>query len=201
MYCIILSDSLDDSLGAFFEKCSEAVVADINDMAKKTLYLKGERLDDVALSIHIQGREDSVTLLLSYCHGDSKGLYFGNGRILMDVDSHLISSFSGSIIYSLSCSSGEIFGPKLIENGAKCFIGYKGEVIILLDYIDDFSVCSNAGILQLLAGSNAEIAYKAIKHQFNKLMSQLSFLDQSIINDNMDKLILIGDRNVKLINK
>lgn len=193
MKYLFLTDSNDSKLGDYFDLSSKNIFDSFPELSTQFVNLSGSRLSNISLDLLLEQNENKIHLLVSYCHGFSEGLCFNEGQVLIDVGHGLIKKFGGTIVYLMSCSAGKVFGPRIIEEGAECFIGYKDELIIILDYQKEFTRCMNAGIIQLFSGSTAQVAYMAIKHQFNRFLIHLPFFEQAIINDNNDKLALLGN--------
>lgn len=195
MKYLVLTDSNDADLGSFFEASASDLIENWNFPSTAFLHLNGTKLNNVHLDLVLADENNSFVLFVAYCHGYFEGFSFNNGLKLIDYQSNFIHKFNGAIVYSIACSSGKIFGQKAIDAGAECFIGYKEKVIVIVDYLIEYVKCSNAGLHQLIAGCSSDIAYKAIKHQFKNFMKQLNYLDQAVINDNLDQLVILGKKD------
>lgn len=195
---IIISDSSDSVLGSFFKRCSDQLMADIDGYIENYQYLIEDKVNNVSLSIILDNSSDELGLFFAYCHGDIDMLLCQEGNMLLSSKCLQVNKLSGTIVYAFSCKTGVELGNKIIEIGGKSFIGYTGEALIQSEWEDEFMECINAGPIQLLAGNSSEIAYKAIIHKFKRLMQHVDFFVQSVINDNIDHLVLLGDPEATL---
>ncbi|MEQ8706428.1 MAG: hypothetical protein RIC19_21025 [Phaeodactylibacter sp.] len=187
---LLISDTLDEKLGDFFKSCSELAILHFGDNLTSLI---DDRVNSITVSVVLESADSDYNLVIIYCHGDESSFLGLNNEVILTIESPELIKLANSIIYSFSCSSGSILGPKLVNLGCRAFIGYNGEANILTSLKDEFAACVHTGVEQLLAGSSAEIAYKSVIHQYKKLMMQVDFFARSIINDNIDKLVLIGD--------
>ncbi|MEK7496800.1 MAG: hypothetical protein AAB657_02740 [Patescibacteria group bacterium] len=90
-----------------------------------------------------------------------------------------------TITYALSCNSGKILGPKVVENNTATYIGYQDEFIFVgnMNYLsrpqDDpmakpFMEASNQVMISLLKGNEAQDASKKSKSKFEEHFVKLS---------------------------
>lgn len=117
-------------------------------------------------------------LIIFNGHGDEDKItgHKNEPLIIAGKNEHLLK---GKIIYSISCKSAKILGPKSIDAGAKSFLGYEDDFIFVYDPkkivrpLDDdtarlFLEPSNELIISLIKGNSAEEAHKRSKQFFQK---------------------------------
>lgn len=193
---ILIADTDDCELGVFFQICSDMVLkCGLNDIK----FLYGKNVSEISLSIILKTMTVDCDLVAIFCHGSPDSILGTDRKSILDVTMQNITKFKNSIIYSFSCSVGSKLGPELIKYGCKTFIGYSGVVRIVNKYEKEFANCVGAGVEQLIAGSSSDIAVKSVIHQYKKLEKQVDFLTGAIINDNIDKLVVLGDPHSTLI--
>lgn len=117
-------------------------------------------------------------------HGDDDCITGHDDEILVEAgDNHDI--LFGAITYALSCNSGKILGPKVVENKQATYIGYEDKFIFVADSNystrpqDDpmarpFKEASNQVIISLLKGHRAEEASEKSKNKFKENFMKLS---------------------------
>jgi len=117
-------------------------------------------------------------------HGDDSSVAGYDNEKLVEVgDNHDI--LHGAITYALSCNSGRILGPKVVENNKAAYIGYKDEFIFVGDRNyesrpqDDpmakpFMEASNQVVVSLLKGNCATEASEKSKNKFQEYSIKLS---------------------------
>ncbi len=97
--------------------------------------------------------------------------------IKVGVNEQLLKS---KLVYSVSCSSAKILGPKAVEAGAECFIGYKDVFIFASDkncsagreledtLAEPFFDSSNQIVLSIINGKTTGESYEKSQAFFRK---------------------------------
>ena len=72
-------------------------------------------------------------IIIGAGHGDVDVFTGQNEAVLLEVGKYDPKVVEGKVIKLLSCQTGVILGPDLIENGAKAFLGYTDDYVWVMD--------------------------------------------------------------------
>jgi len=188
----------------FFARQKKIEVFDLikNKANKKDFEGRVKKLRPEVIFLNGHGNDDCVT-----GHDNEK---------LVDVENNH-DILSGAITYALSCNSGKILGPKVVENNEATYIGYEDEFIFvgnrkyLAHPLEDpmakpFMESSNQVMISLLKGNNAQAASEKSKNKFKEHYMKLSSsqADSDTLQAaqclwwNMRNQVCLGDLNAKL---
>lgn len=168
--------------------------------------LKGEKSNKKEFMSYADKHCPSIVFLNG--HGNSIIFAGYENETLVDMDTVL----ENSIIYARSCEVGQKLGLKLIENGAKTFIGYNRKFFcgyvpgkITKPFEDNiaglFLKPSNLVVSTLLKNNNAEEAHKRSKNQmyknFRRMVSSTATFEEKYsarwLWSNLNSQVLFGD--------
>ena len=193
---ILAFDELDSVLGSFFQSCKENLDLFFAQINIQPTFLNSNKLNDLA--IEIVTKEVTSFVFGAYSHGSNDCLV--KSASIPYVSSTNSSNFKNSFFYTFSCSSGMILGDNLIANGCHCFIGYKDIVAIWSTFPKPFINCANYGLIQFFKGENSHTIINQMKEKYNDEIDEMyryDFLIASILKENRDGLILLGN-NISL---
>ena len=193
---IIACDDEDSRLGNFFKACADDLTVSFsNNHVLETILSK--TLNSAYLQIIIENISVSSFIICPYSHGISDALLCGSEKYIeKDINMHL---FSGSLFYSFSCFSSTELGVSLVKNGCKAFIGYKNEASIWTTYQAVFVECANYAMKMFEQGYSLLSAFNMMKEKHNQEVDKIyttDFLVASIIMENRDGLVLLGDEKI-----
>ena len=109
--------------------------------------------------------------------------------------------FSGSLFYSFSCLASLELGTSLIDNGCRAFVGYRNEAAIWTTYQNVFVECANHAMRMFSAGLPLSSAFDKMIEKHNEKIDEIyteDFFVASIIADNRDGLVLLGDEKITI---
>ena len=117
-------------------------------------------------------------------HGNDTSITGQDGEVLVSANDN-VELLRGSIIFVRACNAGTTLGPAAIKIGAKGFVGYRENFVLLSDNekvgkpLDDeiaspFLECSNQVALSLIKGHSAKEAHmssiKVYKRKIDEML-------------------------------
>lgn len=204
-----------------------------HDKATNYLYFWSQPVADFAGKknmrlIDLSGEKANSLLVRQYNRNIKPTLLFLNGHGTEDIiaghdDQPLISAaedltdFAGSVFYCRSCDSAVILGVKLVENGAKGFIGYRQKFIF--GYIPQYMTKplkdplaklfldpSNLIPISLMKGHTSGTTYQksqvAMRTNFHKMLSSAASFEEryyaQFLWSNIKHQTLLGDPQARI---
>lgn len=196
-----------------------------HDLITKYFYVWSQEVIDFAKSKNIdvydlKSKKSNEKEFMSYVKTRSPSLIFlnghGNADIFTGYDNEPIiklnSVLKDAIVYARSCEVGQNLGSKLIENGAKTFIGYKRKFFCgytpekITKPLDDiiaglFLKPSNLIVSTLLKNNSAQEAHNRSRSQmyknFRKMVSSTASFEERYsarwLWSNLNSQVLFGD--------
>jgi len=159
-------------------------------------------------------RKNSPNLVVINAHGNELQLAGHNNDIIIDANSRV----PNAVLYARSCDAGAALGQKLVDNGAKAFIGYKRKFTLcflgeyatrpLHDPIAKYFLeSSNLIPTTVMKGNTVAEAHKRSKTQmlkdFRKMLSSEATDDERWaarwVFANMSNQVLLGDPNARAV--
>ena len=198
---VIACDDDDHDLGGFFKACADDLNAffEGDNYVIETISSSSRRLNSAYLQIVIEKISVSPFIICPYSHGESGSLLCGNEKYIeKDVSTHL---FLDSLFYSFSCFTSLELGKSLIESGCKAFVGYKNKASIWTTYQSPFVECANHAMKMFSKGHTLSSAFNMMIDRHNQEIDKIytaDFLIASIIMENRDGLVLLGDEEVTI---
>ena len=160
--------------------------AEVIDFAKKKGIEVVDLLKDKANKKDFTGRVKKLKpdIIFLNGHGDDDCVTGHDQETLVEAG-HNHDILHGVITYALSCNSGKILGPKVVENNQATYIGYEDKFIFVWDSNysvrpqDDpmakpFMEASNQVMISLLKGHRAREASEKSKNKFKEHFMKLS---------------------------
>lgn len=201
-----------------------------HDLITKYFHMWSQDIIDFAKSKNIvvydlRGKKSNRKEFVSYISKRCPSIVFlnghGNATIFTGYNNEPIinseSVLENSIIYARSCEVGQNLGLKLVENGAKVFIGYNRKFFCgytqekitkpLEDKIASlFLEPSNLVVLTLLKNNNAEEAHKRSKEHmyknFRRMISSTATFEEKYsarwLWSNFNSQVIFGDSLAKI---
>lgn len=138
------------------------------------------------------------------CGHGTPDTFFGQGnQVLMNTDS--IPNVKGKIVFLISCEVGEKLGPAMIEQGAKSFIGFKQDLVWILNaskVMTPWEDKTGALILKPMVDAvNTILDGKTTSEAFYGMLEQLTFnqtqtedeIVKAALQFNADNAVMLGD--------
>jgi len=102
------------------------------------------------------------------------------------------------LIYSNTCSIGQILGKQVVEDGAKAFVGYnEGAEAVLAENFRKISVrCDNYALILFLNNYLLKIAVARAKSFYSQMIDKIyevNLLIAASLVRNREALVLIGN--------
>lgn len=191
---LLAFDEDDDDIGSFNQGCKEDYEAFFNGSTHNIDYINSNTLN--SLNVQLRVEQLSSFIFVAYSHGDNHRLFSRNGDyISTEVN---IALFRNSFFYTVSCYTGNKLGNELINNGCKCYIGYKDLFNSWLGY-KDFSECANYGFFKFLEGISTDEVYSSMIEKYNSHIDNLykeNFMQAALLRENRDGLRKLGENIV-----
>ncbi len=133
-------------------------------------------------------RKRPIDLAIFNGHGDDKSMKGHDDKEIISANENL-DLFKGKNVYMRACSSGKILGPKIVQSGAKGFVGYREPFIFYCNkdkfrkpLEDDIAgpnlECSNQVAISLVKGHSVSSAnkqsLKVYKRKIDSMMTSES---------------------------
>ncbi|MBU3979546.1 hypothetical protein KJ980_01695 [Patescibacteria group bacterium] len=191
---------------------NEAVINFAKSKSYKILDLKIKRANRKNLESYLRNKKPNLVLLNG--HGSSDLITGQDDEVIIKVGENE-ELLKGTIVYALSCKTGQILGPKSIDKGTIAYIGYKENFNFWTNssYVSRpnsdprarlFFEPSNQIGLSLLKGRSVQEACHKAKNAFRENATKLivtNSLDQFVIPDllwNMVHLAHFGDNDAAI---
>jgi hypothetical protein len=158
--------------------------------------------------------ESKPDLILINGHGLPEKVEGHQGEILISTQDEDLDTYSGTIIYAISCETALDLADVLIENNVKAYIGYTDEFGICVDSSDDtilkfYLDPANELSLQLLKNRTVEESLVSAKEAFEKSLQRMYGSTNPIISNsrnlmlaplykNYSSLVAKGEMNAKI---
>lgn len=189
---LLAFDEKDDDIGSFNQGCKEDYEDYFNCSDYKNItYITSQNLN--SLNIQLKTESGLPFAFAAYSHGENYRLFSQDGDYVSSTVN--ISSFKGSFFYTVSCHTGNQLGKELIENGCKCYFGYKDLFRSWSGY-KDFSECANFGFFKFIEGVSTNEVFKQMIDKYNMNIDNLyisDYLQASLLRANRDGLIKLGE--------
>jgi len=196
---ILVSDSNDNTLGDFFEKC-KVKSEEILQSSQKEINLNvipANAAFDMVLPMQLPNINADRFIFVSYTHGSETELLQNGVTPFIsssDNENHLKNAFA----YCFACEAGTTLGKELCEKGTIAFIGYDKEVTVQVYFNaeESFIECATSGLTALVNGMSIKDVYSSMKEKYNDCIDEFytkDFLTASLFMDNRDALVLHGN--------
>lgn len=190
---IILCDDKDPSLGSYFERSATyaSTLINLNGSLKKT-ELKSDKCNEIILDEIEFPKHNEKTLFIVCSHGSDKS-FLKNGTVPFLMDTMKCSEgLDGGLIYSIACSTGKVFGKKIVSRNAS-FFGYDSEVQILPNHEGISIECDNYGLHKLIQGETLDSAMRQSKDKHTYYIDKLNWMDASKLRKTRDSIKVYGE--------
>lgn len=191
---------------------SENVIDFAKSKSYKILDLKTKKANRKTLESYLNNRRPNLIFLNG--HGSSDLIFGQDDEVIIKVgeNEHLLK---GTIVYALSCKTGQVLGPKSVDKGTISYIGYKEDFNFWINsnHISRpnndpraklFLDTSNKIALSLLKGHSVKEACSKARDEFRETARNLAATnspDQFVIPDllwDMVHLAYFGDEDAIL---
>ena len=144
-------------------------------------------------------------IIIGVGHGDKDSFTGQNEAVILEVGKYNPREVKGKMIKLLSCQTGAVLGPDLIENGAKAFLGYVDDYIWVMDsdlaakpWADELACTCLLpvvdGLNALLDGKTAGEAFEIEREGYLKNAEvEEDELIKACLEFNHDNAVLLGD--------
>ena len=122
MACVLFSRPCDDVTLNYLHYYSKELVLECDKIGHKTINKEKEEANK-AIIISIINKQ-KPELIMFNGHGSPEEICGHKQEVIISAKENP-ETLKNTIVYSLSCSSALILGPKSVENGAISFIGYE----------------------------------------------------------------------------
>lgn len=189
---VLAFDEADKDVGSFNQGCKEDYeIFFSNDSAHSVTYIGSNTLNSLNIQLRIEHLSSFV--FVAYSHGENYRL-FSNGEDYISTKVN-VELFKNSFFYTVSCHTGSQLGAELINNGCKCYFGYKTLFNSWLGY-KDFSDCANFGFFKFMEGLTTDHIFEQMITKYNLHIDNLykeNFVQASLLRENRDGLIKLGE--------
>jgi len=189
---VLAFDEGDEEIGSFNQGCKEDYEDFFSNSDYKNItYITSQTLN----SINVQLKAEALLpfVFAAYSHGENHRLFSKEGDYISSTIN--ITSFKDSFFYTVSCHTGKQLGKELVENGCKCYFGYKDLFTSWSGY-KEFSDCANFGFFKFLEGISTDEVFGQMIINYNQNIDNLylnDFLQASLLRANRDGLIKLGE--------
>lgn len=189
---VLAFDEEDEEIGSFNQGCKEDYEEFFsNSDYKNVTYITSQTLN--SLNVQLKAEASLPFVFVAYSHGENHRLFSKEGDYISSTVN--IASFKDSFFYTVSCHTGNQLGKELVENGCKCYFGYKDLFISWSGY-KEFSECANIGFFKFIEGVSADEVFEQILNKYNESIDSLyinDFFQASLLRANRDGLIKLGE--------
>lgn len=188
---IFAFDNEDEDIGSFVQGCREDLEDFFRELTHNPTYIDSRSLNAVNIQMRTEKLDSFV--FAAYSHGHNNMLATRNSSYI-SVDLN-VSTFKNAFFYTVSCLTGKELGVKLIENGCRCYFGYKTTFSCWLGYAQ-FSICANFGLIKFIEGQKTMDVFNLMIENYNSQIDSLfptDFLQASLLRENRDGLVRIGE--------
>lgn len=185
-------DENDDNIGSFNQGCKEDYQDFLEGKDHSVTYIDSKVLEPNNIEVTI--KDNPPFIFAAYSHGGIDGLYVnGVGYISTGLN---VTLFKNSFFYTVSCLTGTALGSELINNGCRCYFGYKTNFNSWAGY-KAFSECANFGLFKFLDGIDSNTVYDLMIEKYNEHIDDLrennSSIQASLLLENRRGLVKLGD--------
>ncbi|MDD3343618.1 MAG: hypothetical protein PHR87_08600 [Sulfurospirillaceae bacterium] len=192
---ILICDEQDASLGSYFKTCldyAEALI-DTKDIIKKEC-ISSQYCDATFLDIALFPKHKEKTLFVIMTHG-TINCFLKNASIPFIEDTINCECINGGLVYSIACSTGEVFGSKIVEKNGS-FYGYNKPVEVLPQYQKISRECDMWGLHGLVAKNlSLEEAKKEAQEKYSYYIDRTKMLDAARLRKARDSIVIHGNTN------
>ena len=198
---VIAYDDNDFELSEYFENShtdiSDVLAANelITNISICGLECTKENINDTIRGINVE-----KFIFIAIAHGNEE-VIAANGSPFVSFENYI--TFVNSLFYSCSCSSGQILGNELVQEGCLAFIGYFDTVFVIEEYYSIFYSCQNYGIKTFLSNDETiETSFNKMVNFYNEEIDRLvvgstdDFLAASSLINNRDCLDILGCKTI-----
>lgn len=182
MTCVLFSRPADDSQLNYLHYYSKELVELSEMLGHKTINKELQEANKATIISLV--KKQKPRLIMFNGHGSPEEICGHKQEVLVSTIENS-DILKGTITYTLSCSSALVLGPKSVEEGAVCFIGYESDFALGKDPESEasprydkiaklFLEPSNLLFSSLLRGQNVKISVKKAKQ---KMADNISYLN------------------------
>lgn len=196
-FLIAYNNDTSDAAGGHFAFCGEEMEIETEERKIEKCILTPPLLTNN----HLFQNLPACQVCFIANHGDKKSIAGNNGDIVsVDTDN---SSFSGKLLYAVSCSCAKELKDSLVADGLRSFWGYNSELKVWYGYPQYAQSCM-AGMKSLMDGKTVKEAKAAMMAQFNNGIIELEtqYPDNPILAadllDDREALVVYGEDDMTL---
>jgi hypothetical protein len=120
--CVLFSRPDDDITLNYLHYYSKELVSKSDNLGHRTINKEKEEASKKVLLSVIEKQKPN--LIMFNGHGSPEEICGYKQEVIVSVKTNP-EVLKNAVVYSLSCSSASVLGPKSVENGAISFIGYE----------------------------------------------------------------------------
>jgi hypothetical protein len=193
----------------------DEIIAHLDESGINYVDCKGEKATLNNIRYHIDG--NSIKSVVFYGHGEyiSGGTWFGQHReIILNIDD--LAILKNKFVYDVSCCSGRLIGRRSVEQGTRCYVGYKDifKFSTKEPIVHFFKKTANRLLKEMIKNRlPAEKAHEITKRYYQQIIEEvetnlLETKDFALgtryifaifsLEENMKSLTIYGDRSFSL---
>lgn len=202
MNLLITKDEENDTLGFFFEKCSDIVSAIFENSSNIKLLSSQKLKNDIIFSMTVSDPAFVPFNFFAFTHGNEDGLIVNNQNY---VGCNWNAEYwtDANLVYNYSCLSALQFGKYAIKQGANCFVGHNKAIKVqtLPKYENYFIEPLKKFMLALSENKNVRESVNQAKIQYTDEIDSLYMTDMftaSVLLENRDSLVCYGNAEIIL---
>lgn len=152
----------------------------------------------------------AADVIIADGHGEQDEFSAQGESLIWKTGNYNIREVQGKVIKLISCQAGVVLGPDLVQNGARCFMGYDDDIIWLADssyspqpWNDPYAQACLMPIIDslqaLLDGQSCGEAMAIERNGYfnNGQLTDSPFL-RSCLDFNQQHTVIIGDSNATI---
>jgi len=170
---------------------SKKVIAKCLEKGLKYFDLKSKKASKKIFDSYL--KKNNPSFLFINGHGSNEVVTGWNNEILLNIKHKL--DVKGRIIYARSCMAGDKLGPICVKNGAKAFIGYTKNYVVMFSISKETRPLTDNLAKLFLEPSNL-IPISLIKGNTVKKANQKS---KNLMIKNLRRVLLSNKRDKRLI--
>lgn len=193
---ILICDEQDASLGDYFKACLDYAQAliDTKETIKKEC-ISSSKCNAEFFDIALFPKYKEKTLFVIMTHGSSN-CFLKDASIPFIEDTINCECINGGLVYSIACSTGKVFGSKIVEKNGS-FYGYDKPVDVLPLYQHISKECDMWGLKGLISDNLSLVeAKKVAQDKYSYYIDKvLNHFQGATLRKARDSIVIHGNTN------
>lgn len=162
-------DTEDEIMGEFNLTCYSHILQTLENHSITCISILGSEISKEKVETAITSFQEQSFICIAYSHGTATKL-LAEGEEYISIQNAYF--FGKSILYTVSCLTGQELGSFLVQNGADAFWGYEEEFHFQKDNEAVFVECANKGIEEYLGGKNISKSFQIAKEYYTECIDK-----------------------------